>query len=366
MARTCIAVAMSGGVDSSVAAALLQRAGHDVIGLTLRLHVPGPDGAVHACGGDSAESAAAAVAARMGVPHQVIDLAPQFLAAVLRPAWDEYAAGRTPNPCVACNQAIKFGLLLDRARVLGAVALATGHYARVAPGPDGAPALFRGRDPAKDQSYFLHRIHPERLAAIRFPLGDLTKPEVRALAAEWGFENARRPDSQDACLAIGDLGFPETLRRLFGQAANPGPVVDESGRMLGTHAGVHGLTVGQRRGVGPALGRRAWVLRLDGDRAVVTTDPDRLACTRFRVRPAPGHGRWLPDGARADCAVQVRYRHVAVPCRVTAGDGAWQVDAATPIRAVTPGQSAVFYEGDRVLGGGVILAAEPAGGVSAS
>jgi tRNA-specific 2-thiouridylase len=357
--RSCVAVAMSGGVDSSVTAALMVEAGFDVIGLTLRMTDVGPHELEPTCGGLSAVASARAVADRLGIPHHVIDCGPAFRERVLAPAWADYAAGRTPNPCVQCNRVIKFGLMMDQALALGADTLATGHYARVGEGPDGLPALFRGLDRAKDQSYFLYRIPGNRLESVHLPLGGMTKPEVRALAARWGFENADRPDSQDACLALGDEPFPETLRRLFGAAAIPGSVVDEAGRTLGVHEGVHRLTIGQRKGVGLALGQRAWVLRIESDRAVVTCDPARLQSGRFRVRPATPFPGLVAGGPALTCEVQVRYRHAAVPCRVSRNEDAWDVVAATPIRAVTPGQSAVFYDGDRVLAGGVILESTP-------
>lgn len=359
--RPCVAVAMSGGVDSSVTAAMMLDAGFDVIGLTLRMNDLGPDGMAPTCGDQSAVDSARAVANRLGVPHHVIDCGAAFRERVLAPAWAEYATGRTPNPCVHCNHVIKFGLMMDRAFAMGASGLATGHYARIAPGPDGGPALFRGVDRAKDQSYFLYRIPANRLVSVHLPLGGMAKSEVRELAVRRGFSNADRPDSQDACLAGGGQPFPETLRRLFGGIAVPGPVVDEAGRSLGVHEGVHRLTIGQRKGVGPALGRRAWVLRIEGERAVVTCDPTRLESTRFRVRPATPFPASTGSGGEVSCAVQVRYRHTAVACRLIRGEAGWDVEAGTPIRAVTPGQSAVFYDGDRVLAGGVIVAVAPQG-----
>ncbi len=354
-----VVIAMSGGVDSSTAAALLVEAGHQVVGVTLRLYDASGTAASlggRCCGPRDIEDARA-TAARLGIPHHVIDESAAFSAAVVDDFVAEHRAGRTPNPCVRCNEKIKFGPLLAFADAVGAAVLATGHYARLVPGPDGA-ALARARDAGKDQSYFLFGVRPEVLARVWFPLGELTKDQVRALARRHGLPNADKPDSQQICF-IPD-GDHQAFVAARGGAGPTGVIVDDAtGAALGAHAGTHTFTVGQRRGV-PAGGReRRFVLRIDAATGEVRVGPRaRLGQDRLRVADV----RWL-DGAAARgprrCAVQIRHHAEAAPAWLEpAGGGIALVRLDQPAYGVAPGQAAVFYDGDdgRVLGGGWIEA----------
>jgi tRNA-specific 2-thiouridylase len=341
-----IAVAMSGGVDSSLAAALLKAGGHEVTGLTMDL----------SRGRGTAVAPARRNAEHIGIEHQVLDLADEFQEAVLRPAWLEYAGGRTPSPCLRCNVEMKFGLLADAAFRMGAERLATGHYARVEAGPDGAPILLRGADPSKDQSYFLAFLSRQQLERSTFPLGAMTKQVVRAMAAELGLPGAAAAESQDACIVQEGESFAETLRNLFGAEARPGPVVDDEGRMLGTHGGAHLFTIGQRKGMPAPASGRCWVKAIEPERRTVrvTCDRDKL----MAVKLAASRVNWIggtPPSGQIRCGVQIRYRHEAVPARLyPVGGDKVEVFFDSPVRAVTPGQAAVFYDGERVLGGGWI------------
>lgn len=349
-----IVVAMSGGVDSSVTAALLAERGFEVVGLTLRLWLcEEQTGSSKSCCGTDGVASARSAAAELGVPHYVVEGREPFEEQVLLPSWEEYARGRTPNPCVLCNERIKLGLLLQHADRLGASRLATGHYARVAEGP----ALLRGRDADKDQSYFLFSLEREQLARMVLPLGELTKEEVRREASRLGLPNAERPESQDACLGGGGEGFAEALRRRFGREGRAGDIVDPTGRVLGRHDGLHRFTVGQRRGLGVAMGRPAYVLAIDPERGDVIVGTDEVDLLSPGL--LAGGVRWLvppPEpGAILEGEVQIRYRHRAVPAAVEVlEDSRTSVRFAEPQRAVTPGQAAVFYREDRVLGGGWI------------
>jgi tRNA-specific 2-thiouridylase len=371
--RERVLVAMSGGVDSAVAAALLHEEGFEVIGVTLRL---GADPSSSCCDLGSLDSARAA-AARLGIAHQVWEAADRFEASVLRPAWDEYARGRTPNPCIWCNEALKFRLLLEEADRQGARWIATGHYARVhhPDPPAGAarsPHLRRGRDRGKDQSYFLYRLTRAQLARCRFPLGELTKARVRQHAQRLGLPCARRAESQDACLVAAEGGFAEALRQRLGAPARPGEIRDPGGRILGHHQGVHNFTLGQRRGTGVATGGRAYVSAIDAEQAAVTlsSTPRDLLSVGLTVRQP----HWLPEASprpereraaqlqnqnqnqnQIQIQIQIRYRSPPVSATATvAPDGTLRVRFSEPQRAVTPGQAAVLYEGDRLLGGGPI------------
>jgi tRNA (5-methylaminomethyl-2-thiouridylate)-methyltransferase len=361
--RERIVIAMSGGVDSSTAAAMLVDAGHDVVGVTLRLYdASGTAASIggRCCGPRDIEDARA-TAAHLGIPHHVIDESAAFSAAVIDDFVAEYRAGRTPNPCVRCNERIKFGPLLSFVDAIGATALATGHYARLGRSKkddsnDGGVALSRARDADKDQSYFLFGVRPEILARVRFPLGDKTKDEVRALARRFRLPNADKADSQEICF-IPD-GDHVAFLDAHGGGGPAGAIVDdETGAALGGHAGTHGFTVGQRRGLPASSGRR-FVLRIDGATGEVRVGPrDRLGRDRLRVSDV----RWLDpragDSARR-CAVQIRHRAVAAPAWIEpAGDGATLVRLDEPAFGVAPGQAAVFYDSDnRVLGGGWIEA----------
>lgn len=350
-----VVVAMSGGVDSSVAAALLAEQGHEVLGLTLRLwHCDDPAGHGSCCD-ERALREARRVAEQIGAEHRVVDLQDEFEAEILRPAWEEYARGRTPNPCIRCNERIKLGALLRLADQWGAPWVATGHHARIAAIAD-RPALLRGRDRDKDQSYFLFQLTPEQLARTQFPIGGMTKAVVRDHARRLGLPNAERQDSQDACLAAGEDVFAEALRRRFDAPARTGPILNTAGQQLGRHEGIHRFTIGQRRGLGVALGRPGYVQALDRarDAVVVTTDPGALLSGLARV----GDVRWLAGPHEGPAQVQIRYRHAAVPAQLAGRrDGSVDVRFDQPQRAVTPGQAAVFYNGERVLGGGWIQAA---------
>ena len=346
-----VVVAMSGGVDSSVAAALLVEQGCEVIGVTMRLAAGGS----RCCSLDDVEDARR-VAERLGIRFYVADYADAFRREVMEPFADAYLAGRTPIPCVACNGRFKFRRLLERARALGADAVATGHYARLVRDPEsGAIALLRGADPAKDQSYFLFDLGPEQLAHVRFPVGALDKREVRARARALGLPTADKPESMEICFVPnGDYAaVVEALRP--GAAPGPGDVVDEAGRRVGRHPGVHHFTVGQRRGLDVALGERVYVRALDPARNRVVVAPRaRLAAQGARLRGTS----WVagaPPPAPVRARVQVRYRHAGAAARIEPGaDGAATVRFETPVEAVTPGQAAVFYDGERVLGGGWI------------
>ena len=360
-----IIVGLSGGVDSALTALLLQRAGFTVIGVTLRLQpcTPAADGDPQrrSCCGPGATEQAAAVAQQLGFRHFTVDCHSEFTDRVLRPCWDAFDRGQTPNPCILCNERVKFARLLDLARDLDAEAIATGHYARIEPGPDGQPQLLRGADPQKDQSYFLFALTPEQLAHTRFPLGDKRKTEVRELAREFGLCNAQRVDSQDVCFAAPQGGFAEFLRLKFAGTARPGEIVNEQGRVLGTHTGVHQFTLGQRHGLGVAAGTPVWVRAVDPatGRIELCDDGKRLlaaACTA-------GAMRWLcaPAERPQECMVQTRYHQTPVAGDVEPLTPDWsriRVRFRTPVRAVTPGQNLVLYAGDRVLGGGWIEAAE--------
>lgn len=353
-----IVVGLSGGVDSAVAAALLLEQGWQVIGATLRLQPCQEDTAERrSCCGLDGIAEARAVAGQLGIPHYVVDAQESFSRTVLEPCWNDYAVARTPNPCVLCNRQIKFGLLLDFARSLGADRVATGHYAQLKPDAQGRIRLYRGADPAKDQSYFLAAMTREQLAAAVMPLGGMLKEEVRRLARERGFVNASRRESQDVCFAVPEGGFPEYLRRLFQAEARPGRIVDADGRDLGPHDGLHRFTVGQRQGLGIALGRPAWVksIRATDAAVVLTTEPQDLETHQLLADACEWHGEQPPTGKGIACQAQIRYRQPPPPAKVwPAPDGRALIQFAQPVRAATPGQAVVFYQDDLVLGHGWI------------
>jgi tRNA-specific 2-thiouridylase len=350
---------MSGGVDSSVAAALMMEQGWEVVGATLRLHPCEERDPDRFCCGVDAEAASRSVAERLGFEHHVISAGVPFEDWVLRPAWEAYARGETPSPCPLCNRDLKLGLLMDSAESLGASHVATGHYARRG-GPAEAPTLLRGLDPNKDQSYFLFALSRQQLSRAVFPLGGLTKTRVRELAAQLCLVNAQRRSSQDACLLGPEGSFAETLRQRFGADARGGDLVGDDGRVLARHQGLHRFTIGQRRGLGVAMGRPAFVRGIDAEDATVhiTTEPKRLLSVGLQAREP----NWLvPEPAVGEpfrCAVQVRYRASPVGCdAVLDSDGALRLRFDAPQRAVAAGQAAVLYRGERVLGGAWITGA---------
>lgn len=353
-------VAMSGGVDSSVAAFLLQEQGLEVVGITLQLQAcQEPVNGRSCCGADSVAQARAA-AGHLGIHHYVLDCRKDFEEIVLHGSWKEYSHGRTPNPCVICNERIKFGTLFDYARALGADKLATGHYARIGVRRNGESFLLRGADTRKDQSYFLFSVPSEKLSDALFPVGALTKEEVRSIAFRAGLPNAGRQESQDACFTSTEITYPEGLRRRFNEAARSGPLLDERGRFLGMHGGIHQFTIGQRRGLGVTLGSPAWVKSIDAGNGAVflTTSKEGLSARGL----AASGVRWIalkPGFKRLRCSLQVRYNQAPVPAVVEPGEGdTVRARFDRPLTAVTPGQAVVFFSGDRVLGGGWIERSE--------
>jgi len=354
-----IMIAMSGGVDSSVAALLLQKSGAACAGAMLRLYDSADAGAPPesgCCSLSDAEDARGA-AARLGIPFYVFNETDEFRRQVIGRFAACYARGRTPNPCIDCNRYLKFGALLARARLLGCDALATGHYARIA--RDGARyVLKKAVDPDKDQSYVLFRLTQDELAHVRFPLGALCKSETRALAEAAGLANARKRDSQDICFAP-DGDYAGAVERFSGRSFPPGPFLDVQGRVLGEHRGIIRYTVGQRRGLGLPSDGRLYVQALDPARNAVILAPDGALWSRT-LRAEEFH--WISGRAPAApfrAAAKIRYRHREAPCLVTPEGGADAlVEFDAPQRAIAPGQSVVLYDGDTVLGGGVIRSAK--------
>ena len=349
-------VAMSGGVDSSLAAALLVERGEDVVGIWMRL-TPGTSGdAPRCCGTDEAGEQARRAAAHLGIPFYALDYADVFGREVVDRFVSAYAVGETPNPCVACNQYVKFDALLgDVVRKFGATRLATGHYARVDTAPDGRRRLLRARDAAKDQSYALYGLGQQELRALELPIGELAdKAATRRLAAAAGLPNAAAPDSMDICFIGGD--YRDFVRERAPGAFIPGPIERTDGTVVGTHPGVGALTVGQRQGIGIATGERLYVLRLEPDRrAAIVGTRREITATSYPLRDVRFTAGAAPSPV-FEAEVRLRYGGAALPCTVTvSGDGA-RVDLREPA-LVAPGQAAVLYQGDEVLGGGIVRAA---------
>lgn len=353
-----IVVGLSGGIDSAVTALLLKEQGCEVIGVTLRLRACGDaDSQQKSCCGPDAAGMAGSVAAQFGIRHYVVDCRERFEKEVLRPCWDVFERGATPNPCVLCNAAVRFDELLAVGRKLGADLVATGHYARLEFDGQGRPLLRRGVDPNKDQTYFLHALAPATLRHVRFPLGGMTKPEVRVIAQANGLVNAERAESQDVCFAGPEGHFAEFLRQQFHGRATPGVFVDESGRVLGRHAGIHPFTIGQRRGLGFATGERVKVIAIDpGSGTITVSDRPEAACSSTcHAEAFVWHREPLAAGDRAMAQVRYRQKAVAATVEATGDEGrAVRVRFDEPAFGVTSGQSLVLYDGDLVLGGGCI------------
>jgi tRNA-specific 2-thiouridylase len=366
-----VVAAMSGGVDSAVAAALLKEQGYDVVGVTMRLYDEGQgrgsseagsrelgvnsdgEGSRGCCGGEGIRSAARAAAA-LGIPHYAWDFRDTFEREVIADFCSEYGRGRTPNPCLRCNSLVKFRYLLGRAQGLNAAVVATGHYARIVRDATGRWHLLRAVDASRDQSYFLYEMTQEQLGRVMMPLGGLCKSEVREWARRLGLPVAERPDSQEICF-VPDDDYAGFLRRRRPELFRPGPVVDTAGRRLGGHQGLAAFTIGQRKGLGIALGERMYVVRLDAEVNTVVLGRDEDC--RHRVVEA-GTLTWVAGAAPGTpCRVQARVRSQGQGSEVTLGalgpDRA-RVVFDEPQWAPTPGQAVVFWNGDEVLGGGTI------------
>jgi tRNA-uridine 2-sulfurtransferase len=351
-----VVVAMSGGVDSAVAAARLVEAGYDVVGVSMRLWEGGGE-ASGCCSLDDFLDARR-VADQLGIPFYVMDFRAEFERAVVDAFVEEYRRGRTPNPCARCNQFVKFGAFWDRARELGAATIATGHYARLQPAGDGV-ALLRGRDAEKDQSYFLFGMDPAVLRQTRFPVGELRKAEVRAEAERRGLPVAHKPDSQEVCFAPRRAHVDFVEQRAAAQPLRAGVVVDEEGRILARHDGVHRFTIGQRRGLGVRGGPARYVSDIDAERAIVRVGPEEQA---VRQGLEAIDVNWLAPPPRPGTRVQVKIRSRGAPhaARIVRSDrDGFALTADDGLRAVTPGQAAVLYDGERVLGGGWIKCSLP-------
>ncbi len=354
MTGSRVVVAMSGGVDSSVAALLLSRAGYEVIGVTMRLFDETPPGTGRGCCSSDDVSDARAVCRRLGVRHHFLNFEKAFRHHVMEPFVSEYARGRTPYPCAECNTWLKFNVLADRAALFDAAYIATGHYARVVRSDEGRRRLLRGLDRDKDQSYALYSLTQERMAHLLLPLGESKKDEARGLASEAGLPVADKPDSQDICFVPGGdyRAFVEPLlpRRI------PGVMVDADGRVLAQHDGVHRFTIGQRRGL-PLPGGTAeplYVTRIDADTGTVSVGPAEQLASRMLRASAVNWVAGVQPGEPVRADVRIRYAAGRADATVTpVGDDAL-VEFDEPQRAATPGQAVVFYSGDEVLGGGTI------------
>ena len=356
MNRKRIVVAMSGGVDSSVTAALLKARGHDVVGVTLQLYSASVQKKGACCAGQDIYDAKR-VAESLSIPHYVLDYESRFRKHVIEDFAATYARGETPIPCVRCNERVKFADLLDTARELGAEALATGHYVRRVEGPKGAE-LHAAADASRDQSYFLFATTGAQLDYLRFPLGDMEKTEVRAMAAELGLVTAAKPDSQDICF-VPEGRYSAIVEKLKPESARPGEIVDTAGQVLGRHDGIIHFTVGQRKGLGlSGNDEPLFVLSLNAAKAQVVVGPRAaLACPAILLRDV----NWLvPADAPFEAQVKTRSMRPPVPARVIPlADGGARVELESPEEAIAPGQACVFYQGSRVLGGGWIKSAEP-------
>jgi tRNA-specific 2-thiouridylase len=349
-----VVVAMSGGVDSAVAAGILARAGYDVVGITMRLWTlddpDAPRGKRRCCSVEDTDDARQAADA-IGIPHYVLNMEREFHDRVIDYFVSEYDRGRTPNPCLACNEHVKFRALLDRAVAFDADFLATGHYARI-DRSGGRYRLRRAVDPEKDQSYVLYTMGQAELAKTLFPVGAYAKPQIRELAREMGLELAEKPVSADICF-VPDGDYKKFVRDRV--ELRPGAIQDDRGAVLGTHEGITGFTLGQRRGLGVATGEKRFVTGIDPELNIVTIGPEDGLMAREAIVERVN---WVssPPGGFLRVYAKIRYRTPAAPATVSAlADGTARLVFDAPQRAITPGQAAVFYNGDEVLGGGAIL-----------
>jgi tRNA-specific 2-thiouridylase len=354
--ETTVVVAMSGGVDSSVVAAMLQEAGYKVIGITLQLYDHGMTlGKKGACCAGQDIYDAQMVAAKLGIPHYVLDYENRFKEQVIDDFADSYLRGETPLPCVRCNQSVKFKDLLKMARELGADGLATGHYVQRIDG-SGGPELHKGLDPNKDQSYFLFATEKDQLDFLHFPLGAQNKDETRKIAQKFGLEVADKPDSQDICF-VPDGSYAKLVTKLRPEAAKPGKIMHIDGYEVGQHEGLVNYTIGQRKGIGGGYAQSLYVIRVDVIENIVYVGPDSaLHSAEFVIKELNwlGSGDLPEDGL--DVAVKIRSTQNAVCAKLhPLEDGTMKIRLLEPTRAVTPGQACVIYDGNRVLGGGWIV-----------